>query len=57
MRKGITLTLQALLGLFMVYTAYTLFAWTPEVVTQARDALDQSGARHLQAGARGAGGG
>ena len=40
MRKGITLTLQALLGLFMVYTAYTLFAWTPEVVTQARDALD-----------------
>lgn len=40
MRKGITLVLQALLGLFMVWAAYTLFAWTPEVVTKARDALN-----------------
>jgi len=40
MRKGITLTLQTLLGLFMVYTTYTLFAWTPELVTKSRDALN-----------------
>jgi hypothetical protein len=40
MRKGITLTLQALLGLFMLYTTYTLFAWTPEVITKSRDALN-----------------
>jgi hypothetical protein len=40
MRKGIMLTLQALLGLFMLYTTYTLFAWTPEVITKSRDALN-----------------
>jgi hypothetical protein len=40
MRKVVTFILEALLGLFMLYTAYTLFAWTPEVITKARDALN-----------------
>lgn len=40
MRRVVTLLLEALLGLFMLYTAYTLFAWTPEVITKARDALN-----------------
>lgn len=40
MRKGITLTLQTLLGLFMLYAAYTLFTWTPELITKSRDALN-----------------
>jgi uncharacterized membrane protein YphA (DoxX/SURF4 family) len=40
LRRAITLILEALLGLFMLYTAYTLFAWTPEVITKARDALN-----------------
>jgi|GEM_PF-1248919 len=39
-RTIVTLVLQAFLGLFMLYTAYTLFAWTPEVITKARDALN-----------------
>lgn len=39
-RKLVTFILEALLGLFMVYTTYTLFAWTPEVVTKVRDALN-----------------
>jgi uncharacterized membrane protein YphA (DoxX/SURF4 family) len=32
--------LQALLGLFMLYTTYTLFSWTPELITKSRDALN-----------------
>ena len=40
MRKVVVFILEALVALFMIYTAYTLFAWTPEVVTQARDALE-----------------
>ncbi len=40
MRKGITLTLQALLGLFMAFTAYTFYGPAPEAVTRARDALN-----------------
>jgi DoxX-like protein len=40
MRKGIVFVLQALLGLFMAWAAYTLFAWTPEIVTKSRDALN-----------------
>ncbi|HEV8192155.1 MAG TPA: DoxX family protein [Ktedonobacterales bacterium] len=39
-RKVVTLIVEAVLGLFMLYTAYTLFAWTPEVITKARDALN-----------------
>jgi uncharacterized membrane protein YphA (DoxX/SURF4 family) len=39
-RKIVMLILEALLGLFMVYTAYSLFSWTPEVIAQQRDALD-----------------
>lgn len=34
-----TLILEGLMGLFTVYTAYTLFAWTPPMVTKVRDAL------------------
>jgi DoxX-like protein len=34
-----TLVFEALLGLLMAYTAYTLFAWTPPSITKARDAL------------------
>jgi DoxX-like protein len=35
----VTLVLEALLGVFVVYAAYTLFAWTPPSVTKVRDAL------------------
>lgn len=34
-----TLVLEALLGVFIAYAAYTLFAWTPPSVTKVRDAL------------------
>ena len=33
------LALEALLGVLMAYTAYTLFAWTPPSVTKRRDEL------------------
>lgn len=33
------LVLEGLLGLFIAYAAYTLFAWTPPSITKARDAL------------------
>lgn len=33
------LILEALLGVFSAYAAYTLFAWTPPSITKARDAL------------------
>jgi len=35
----VVLLLEGLMGLFMAYTAYTLFAWTPPMITKARDAL------------------
>ncbi len=33
------LIFEALMGLFTVYTAYSLFAWTPASIAKARDAL------------------
>lgn len=35
----VALVVEALLGLFSLYIAYTMFAWTPESVTKQRDAL------------------
>lgn len=34
-----TLALEGLLGLFIAYAAYTLFAWTPPSLTKAREQL------------------
>lgn len=34
-----TLVVEALLGVLSAYAAYTLFAWTPPMITKARDAL------------------
>ena len=34
-----TLIFEGLYGLLMVYTTYTIFAWTPPMVTKARDLL------------------
>ena len=35
----IALILEVLLGVFSAYAAYTLFAWAPPSITQARDLL------------------
>lgn len=35
----VVLLLEGLMGLFMAYTAYTLFAWTPPMITKVRDAM------------------
>ena len=43
MRRGIALTLQALLGLFMAFTAYTFYGPAPAAVTAARSALNLPG--------------
>ena len=39
MLQIIKLILEALFGLFSAYTAYSLFAWTPPSIAEAREAL------------------